>query len=84
MTHLSVAFTAPDRTALTERLGAARRRSESVEQAAARLGAAVPDDLIGRFRALADAGVQHVIIPVAAITEPEDVAAFAEVIAAFA
>ena len=46
----SVAFTAPDRTALTERLGAARRRSESVEQAAARLGAGVPDDLIGRFR----------------------------------
>ena len=84
VTHLSVAFTAPDRTALTERLGAARRRSESVEQAAARLGAGVPDDLIGRFRALADAGVQHVIIPVAAITEPDDVAAFAEVIAAFA
>ena len=40
VTHLSVAFAAPDRTALTERLGAARRRSESVEQAAARLGAA--------------------------------------------
>jgi alkanesulfonate monooxygenase SsuD/methylene tetrahydromethanopterin reductase-like flavin-dependent oxidoreductase (luciferase family) len=33
VTHLCVAFTAPDRTALTERLGAARRRSESVEQA---------------------------------------------------
>jgi alkanesulfonate monooxygenase SsuD/methylene tetrahydromethanopterin reductase-like flavin-dependent oxidoreductase (luciferase family) len=84
VTHLSVAFAAPDRTALTERLGAARRRSESVEQAAARLGAGVPDDLVGRFRALADAGVQHVVIPVSAITEPDDVAAFAEVIAAFA
>jgi hypothetical protein len=32
---------------------------------------------------LADAGVQHVIIPVSPITEPTDVAAFAEVIAAF-
>jgi F420-dependent oxidoreductase-like protein len=83
VTHLCVAFTAPDRTALTERLGAARRRSESVEQAAVRLGAGVPDDLVGRFRALADAGVQHVIIPVSPITEPADVAAFAEVIAAF-
>jgi alkanesulfonate monooxygenase SsuD/methylene tetrahydromethanopterin reductase-like flavin-dependent oxidoreductase (luciferase family)/predicted kinase len=83
VTHLSVAFAAPDRRTLSERIGAARGRSESVEQAAVRLGAGVPGDLIGRFRALAEVGVEHVIIPVSPVTQPTDVAAFGEVIAAF-
>ncbi len=83
VTHLSIAFAAADRRRLAERMEAARARSESVEGAAARLGAGVPGDLVGRFRDLAEAGVQHVVIPVSPVTRPEDVAAFAEVIAAF-
>ncbi|MBA2337407.1 MAG: TIGR03560 family F420-dependent LLM class oxidoreductase [Acidimicrobiia bacterium] len=83
VTHLSTAFAAPDRSTLADRLSAARSRNESAEQAAVRLGAGIPEDLIGRFRLLSEAGVQHLIIPVAAITTPEDVTAFAEVTAAF-
>lgn len=43
----------------------------------------VGQDHLGRFRLLAEAGVQHVIIPVVKITTPKDVTAFSEVTAAF-
>ena len=50
---------------------------------AERLTAGTPDDHIGRFRALAEAGVDEVIVSLADIGEPGALDRFAPVIAAF-
>jgi F420-dependent oxidoreductase-like protein len=41
------------------------------------------DELVGRYRALAEAGVQHAVVGVVGSLQPEDVERFAPVIAAF-
>lgn len=83
ITHLSSAVTALDESALRTRLESWRGPSDSIEDVAAATGAGTIGDQIGRYRLLAEAGVQHAII---AIRDPSDldaVRAFADVIAAF-
>lgn len=84
VTHLSSAVTAPSRReldALVDRLG---RGTEDHHGAAERSGAGTIDDQIGRYRQLADAGVQTAIVGLPHVTEPGILEAFAAVIAAFA
>lgn len=84
VSHLSAAFAATDRRSLERRLAELAGPEEAPEQAAARLGAATVDDHIGRFRRLAEAGVNHAIVPLVADATTEDVGAFEPVIASFA
>ncbi len=45
--------------------------------------AGTPEDHIGRYRELADAGVQHAIVSLADVGHPGAVESFGEVVAAF-
>jgi F420-dependent oxidoreductase-like protein len=70
VTHLSTVLCAPDRPA----------RSEAE---IARLNAGTPDDHIGGFRALAEAGVQTAVVRLADLGDTQPIDDFAPVIAAF-
>ena len=50
----------------------------------ARVNAGTVDDQIGRFRELAEAGVQHAIVNLPLLRTADDVEAFAPVLQAFA
>jgi alkanesulfonate monooxygenase SsuD/methylene tetrahydromethanopterin reductase-like flavin-dependent oxidoreductase (luciferase family)/predicted kinase len=83
VTHLSTAVAARSRrelAAIVERLGSA---TSTPEQAAARLGAGTVDDQIGRYRQLADAGVQTAIVSLPDAGTPGALETFGQVIAAF-
>jgi alkanesulfonate monooxygenase SsuD/methylene tetrahydromethanopterin reductase-like flavin-dependent oxidoreductase (luciferase family)/predicted kinase len=83
VTHLSTAVTATSRrqlSAVVDRLAPASGRTPP----ATRLGAATVEDQIGRYRDLADAGVQTAIVALPDVATPGVLEAFAEVIAAFA
>jgi F420-dependent oxidoreductase-like protein len=77
VTHLSTAIVDID---AVERL---RPRQVTAEQYGARMGAGAVEDQIGRYRALADAGVQTAIVGLPDLDGPEPVERFADVIAAF-
>src|SRR4051812_10651536 len=84
VTHLSTTLTAGDPAelaALNERL---RPDSMSPEAWAARVNAGTVDDQIGRFRELAEAGVQTAIVSLPDLGGTEPVERFAEITAAFA
>lgn len=83
VTHLSQAMTASDAAALRERIEAIRGPSQSAEEVAAATGAGTIDDQIGRYRQLADAGVQHAIVALPDASDLGTVAAFGDVIVAF-
>ena len=72
VTHLSTALLAPGPSAV-DRLG----------RQAARLGAGTLEDQVGRYRLLAEAGVQTAIVRLADLDGPAAVERFAEVVAAF-
>jgi F420-dependent oxidoreductase-like protein len=59
-------------------------RRVSSESYAKRVNAGTPGDQIGRFRALAEAGVQHAIVSFPDLANNEPIEHFAKVIAAFA
>ncbi|HEX5096805.1 MAG TPA: LLM class flavin-dependent oxidoreductase, partial [Acidimicrobiia bacterium] len=59
-------------------------RRVSSESYAKRVNAGTPGDQIGRFRALAEAGVQHAIVSFPDLSNNEPIEYFAKVIAAFA
>jgi F420-dependent oxidoreductase-like protein len=83
ITHLSTAVAAGSRrelAAVVDRLAPATHR----EAAAERLGAGTVEDQIGRYRDLADAGVQTAIVALPDVATPGALEAFAEVIDAFA
>jgi F420-dependent oxidoreductase-like protein len=83
VTHLSTALAGRDRAeldALVDRL----RGGASPDAFAARAGAATLDDHVGRFRALADAGVGTAMVSFPDLGGVEAVERFAPVIAAFA
>jgi F420-dependent oxidoreductase-like protein len=83
VTHLSTAVVARSRRELAaaiERLGSA---ASTPEQTADRLGAGTVDDQIGRYRQLADAGVQTAIVSLPDACTPGALERFGEVIAAF-
>jgi len=83
VTHLSSAFTAATHDELTARLDAIRPANITPEAFAARLNAGTVEDQIGRFRELADAGVQHAIVNVPGLRTAGDLDALAPVVAAF-
>jgi F420-dependent oxidoreductase-like protein len=84
VTQLSTALVgrSPDElSVLVDRL---RGDRSSVDAFSARVNAATVDDHVGRFRKLADAGVQTAIVNLPDLSGTEPLERFAEVIAAFA
>jgi alkanesulfonate monooxygenase SsuD/methylene tetrahydromethanopterin reductase-like flavin-dependent oxidoreductase (luciferase family) len=77
VTHLSTALLDVD---AVDRLRPAR---VTPEQYAARVGAGPVEDQVGRYRALAGAGVQTAIVNLPDLDDPAPVERFADVIAAF-
>jgi F420-dependent oxidoreductase-like protein len=84
VTHLSTALTGVDDDDLTATIERLRPERVTAEAFAARTNAATIDDHVGRFRKLADAGVQTAIVNLPDLSDPAPVERFAEVIAAFA
>jgi F420-dependent oxidoreductase-like protein len=83
LTHLSTALVAAsdgEVAGLVERL---RPRREPAARFAAAVNAGTVADHIGRFRELAEAGVREAMVRLPDLTEPEPLARFGEVIAAF-
>jgi F420-dependent oxidoreductase-like protein len=83
VTHLGPALAASDRRELEAKVEHLRPPSLSPEAFSARTTAATVDDLIGHFRALAEAGVGTAIVSLPDVADPEALPRFAEVIAAF-
>jgi alkanesulfonate monooxygenase SsuD/methylene tetrahydromethanopterin reductase-like flavin-dependent oxidoreductase (luciferase family) len=83
VTQLSTALVGVDRPALEGALARLRPPSMSVEAFAIRVNAATVDDQIGRFRELAEAGVQTAIVSLPDVDDPEALPRFGEVIKAF-
>jgi len=83
VTHLASALTASDRDELSETVDRLRPDHVTAQAFAARTNAATIDDHIGRFRELADAGVQTAIVNLPDLSGTAPVERFAEVIAAF-
>jgi F420-dependent oxidoreductase-like protein len=83
VTQLSTTLVAADRPALDQALDRLRPPSVSPEAFAARVNAATVEDQIGRFRELAEAGVETAIVSLPDIDDPEALPRFAEVINAF-
>jgi alkanesulfonate monooxygenase SsuD/methylene tetrahydromethanopterin reductase-like flavin-dependent oxidoreductase (luciferase family) len=84
VTHLSTAVAARsgrELEAVVERLGPRLAPPESVVD---RLGAGTVDDQIGRYRALAAAGVQTAIVALPDVATPGALESFGEVITACA
>ena len=83
MTHLSTAVVARTRREVTAAVDRLAPRSVPPEAAGARLAAATVEDQIGRYRELAEAGVQTAIVALPDVATPGALEAFAEVISAF-
>lgn len=84
ITQLSSVLCASDVDGLAATLDGLSNDQQPPEMAAERLTAGTVDDHVGRFRALADAGVDEVIVSLADIGQPGALERFAPVIAAFA
>lgn len=83
VTHLSAAIVGVDRDDLAGRIDAVRPRNIPRERFAATVNAAVVEDHIGRFRALAEAGVQTAIVSFPDLEDGAAIERFAPIIAAF-
>jgi alkanesulfonate monooxygenase SsuD/methylene tetrahydromethanopterin reductase-like flavin-dependent oxidoreductase (luciferase family) len=83
VTHLSTAVVAPTRRQLAASLDRLRPASSAPEDAAVRLGAGTVDDHIGRYRQLAEAGVQTAMVALPDVAAPGTLETFGRVIAAF-
>jgi F420-dependent oxidoreductase-like protein len=84
VTHLSVALAGRDPQALAATIERLRPPAVSPEALAARTNAATVDDHIGRFRQLAEAGVDTAIVALPDLAEDGALETFGEVIKAFA
>lgn len=84
VTQLSPVLCAADAAELAHRVDELRPASSTPEAFAEAVRAGTVDDHIGRFRRLAEAGVQEVIVSPLDLARPGSVAGFAPVIAAFA
>ena len=82
VTHLSTVLVGDDEADARARTAALKPSGMSLDAFAARVNAAAVDDHVGRFRQLADAGVQTAIVSLADVS-PEAVKRFAAVISAF-
>jgi F420-dependent oxidoreductase-like protein len=83
ITQLSSILCAADQVSLEAALAAAGNDQSPPDIVADRMNAGTTDDHIGRFRALAEVGVDEVIVSLADIGDPGAVERFAPVIAAF-
>jgi F420-dependent oxidoreductase-like protein len=83
VTHLSTAVVADSRRELAAKVDRLRAGSAAPEHAAARLGAGTVDDHIGRYRELAEAGVQTAIVALPDVAVPGALETFGQVLAAF-
>jgi F420-dependent oxidoreductase-like protein len=84
VTHLSTSLTAAAPDELRRVVDAYRPVSMSPETWSARVNAATVEDQIGRFRELAEAGVDTAIVSLPDVDQPGALATFGQVIAAFA
>ncbi|MDQ3107686.1 MAG: hypothetical protein M3Q68_07775 [Actinomycetota bacterium] len=84
VTHLSSALTGVDDDALAASVERMKPDRSTPQSYAAGVNAATVVDHIGRFRKLADAGVQSAIVNLPDLSDTEPIERFAEVIAAFA
>lgn len=83
VTQLSAVLSAPDRAALSARSAELRPSSVSPEAFTERTMAATAEQHVERFGALADAGVQTVIVSLADVGLPGAVADFAPIVDSF-
>jgi F420-dependent oxidoreductase-like protein len=83
VTQLSTALTATSQDELAATIERLKPDRVTAESYAARVNAATIDDHIGRYRELADAGVQTAIVNLPDLSGPEPAERFAGVIAAF-
>jgi F420-dependent oxidoreductase-like protein len=83
ITHLSTATVAPTRRELAADVERLASSAGTPELAAERLAAGTVEDQIGRYRLLAEAGVQTAIVSLPDVWTPGVLEAFGEVIAAF-
>jgi F420-dependent oxidoreductase-like protein len=84
ITQLSTTLVGHDSDAVAEAVERLRPRRSSAERYAATVNAGTVSDQIGRFRALADAGVQTAVVSFPDLGTDAPIECFAEVIAAFA
>jgi hypothetical protein len=83
VTHFGTALVARDESDLQSRVAALKPNAQSAAQFAASVNGGLPADHIGRFRELAEAGVQTAIVSLAGLAGPDDVTQFGSIIDAF-
>ena len=83
VTHLGTVLVGGDDADVRRRVEALRPRTATAEAVAGRLNAATVGDHVGRFRQLAEAGVQTAIVSLADLDGPGAVERFGEVVAEF-
>jgi alkanesulfonate monooxygenase SsuD/methylene tetrahydromethanopterin reductase-like flavin-dependent oxidoreductase (luciferase family) len=83
VTQLSTTVVGRDAAEVARLLDGLRPRRQAAERYAASVNAGTVADQIGRFRALADAGVGTAIVSFPDLGEPDPIERFAGVIAAF-
>jgi alkanesulfonate monooxygenase SsuD/methylene tetrahydromethanopterin reductase-like flavin-dependent oxidoreductase (luciferase family) len=83
LTHLSTALVGTDDRHLAGLVEAGRPRRRSAEWYAASVNAGTVADHVGRFRALAEAGAQEVMVRLPDLEDPSSLERMAAVIAAF-
>ena len=83
VTQLSTTLVGRDPSEVATLVDALRPRRHSSERFAATVNAGTVADQVGRFRALADAGVQTAVVSLPGLGDPAPVERFAPVIAAF-
>ena len=84
VTQLSTALVGRDATEVADLVDRLRPRRRAAERYAASVNAGTVSDQIGRFRALADAGVGTAIVSLPDLGDPEPVERFGAVVNAFA
>jgi F420-dependent oxidoreductase-like protein len=83
VTHLSTALVAASRREVNAAVDRLRPQQTATEHTLERLGAGTVEDQIGRYRLLADAGVQTAIVALPDLFEPGALEVFGKVIEAF-
>ena len=83
LTHLSTTLVGTDDKQVTELVERSRPRQQDPAQYAAAVNAGTVDDHIGRFRQLAEAGAQEVMVRLPDLTDPAPLERMAKVISAF-
>jgi hypothetical protein len=83
VTHLSSVLAGPEHDSLPGLVAESRPDGWSADAYAVHVNAATVEEHVGRFRRLADAGVQEAIVRIADVGRPGSVERFAPVVDAF-